>query len=526
MCRLGPTSLPPDRRTPHHAPVRSIPHLALAGAAIAGVMVVHVDRGAAVLPGENGKIAVAGARDGNFEIYVVDPDATGGARLTNDPATDTDPAWSPEGRRITFTTTRNGNDDIYLMSADGTGQVQLTSSPGRDSNSTWSPGGRNIAFASTRDGDAEIFVMNEDGTGQSQLTSNDVPDATPAWSPDGTRIAFRSERDGNSEIYVMRVDGSDAVRLTTSPGSDVSPNWSPDGRSIAFASNRDDNYEIYVMNADGSDQRRLTRNLDIDLDPAWSPDGRSMAFTTNRDGNYEIYVMNADGSGQTRLTTNASEDTTPDWQWQAEHLPPPKPVDRAQLVGVRWEESTFSGSLRVSGTVPGLSRLQLALRRGKRVAVAQGLTVSKGAFTRRLSLPDDLTPGLYTLEVTAVGSPTVLSPQKLPVRLAAPLEGVVSEAWASSTVGGPPLGRVPRTNGIVWAHFRLAALPRAGKPLTTTWVINGSRPPGVVPRPKPRRSPTIAWLGHPEGAELPRGVYTCILAAGGTVVKRVTFRVS
>ena len=203
---------------PHHAPVRRIPHLALAAAAIAGVLAVHVDRGVAVLPGENGKIAFAGARDGNFEIYVVDPDATGSARLTNDPATDTDPAWSPEGRRITFTTTRNGNDDIYLMSADGTGQVQLTSSPGRDSNSTWSPGGRNIAFVSTRDGDAEIFVMNEDGTGQSQLTSNDVPDATPAWSPDGTRIAFRSERDGNSEIYVMRVDGSDAVRLTDEPG--------------------------------------------------------------------------------------------------------------------------------------------------------------------------------------------------------------------------------------------------------------------------------------------------------------------
>ena len=130
---------------------------------------------------------------------------------------------------------------------------------------------------------------------------------------------------------------------------------------------------------------------------------------------------------------------------------------------MRWKESVFSGSLRVSGQVPGLSRLQLALRQGKRVAVADGLTVSKGAFTRRLALPDDLTPGLYTLEVTAVGSPTVLSPQKLPVRLAAPPEGVVSEAWASSTVGGPPLTRVPSTSGIVWAHFRLAALPRIGE---------------------------------------------------------------
>ena len=169
--------------------------------------------------------------------------------------------------------------------------------------------------------------------------------------------------------------------------------------------------------------------------------------------------MNADGSSQTRLTTNAAEDTTPDWQWQAERLPPPKPVDRAELVGVRWKESVFSGSLRVSGRVPGLSRLQLALRQGKRVAVAAGLTVSKGAFTRRLALPDDLTPGLYTLEVTAVGSPTVLSPQKLPVRLAAPPEGVVSEAWASSTVGGPPLARVPSDE-----RHRLGALPARRAP--------------------------------------------------------------
>src|SRR5262245_61032835 len=121
MRRRTPTRLSRDRRIPMMRSVRRMPRRALWAAALV-VLLVRVGPGAAVLPGENGKIAFASARDGNFEIYAVDPDTTGGARLTNDPATDTDPAWSPDGRRITFTTTRSGNDDIYLMNADGTGQ--------------------------------------------------------------------------------------------------------------------------------------------------------------------------------------------------------------------------------------------------------------------------------------------------------------------------------------------------------------------------------------------------------------------
>jgi Tol biopolymer transport system component len=492
--------------------------------AVIGLLVLPADRGSAVVPGENGKIAFASTREGNREIYAVNPDATGLARLTNDPAVDTDPAWSNDGKRIAFTSTRGASDDIWLMNADGTGQTQLTSSPGSDSNATWSPLDRNIAFTSTRDGDGDIYVMNEDGTGQTPLTSNGAADATPAWSPDGASIAFRSERDGNSEIYVMKVDGTDVVRLTNDPAWDVSPAWSPDGKSIAWASLRDGNYEIYVMNSDGSEQRRLTRNLDIDLDPAWSPNGKNIAFTSNRDGNNEIYVMNADGSNQTRLTTDTAEDTTPDWQWQRVVLPPPKPVESASFL-VRWKESVLMGSLRVSGRVPGLSKIQLALRRGKHVYVAAGLTLTKGAFTKDLALPRDLTPGPFVLDVTATGSPTDLTSQKVPMRLSAPAEGVVSAAWASTTVGGPPLERIPATNSIAWAHFDFAALPRPGRLLVTHWMINGQRPAGAAPRPKLRRSLVIAYI-EAEAAPLPRGIYTCILTSGRTVVKRLTFRVA
>ena len=98
-----------------------------------------------------------------------------------------------------------------------------------------------------------------------------------------------------------------------------------------------------------------------------------MAFSSNRDANREIYVMNVDGGSQTRVTTDAFEDTTPDWQWQAIVSPPPEPVEVADFVGVRWKESVFSGLLRVTGRVPGLSKMQLALRRRKHLVLADGL---------------------------------------------------------------------------------------------------------------------------------------------------------
>ena len=64
-------------------------------------------------------IAFASNRDGNYELYVMNPDGTGQARLTRNLDTDLDPAWSPNGALIAFTTNRDGNNEIYRMDADG-----------------------------------------------------------------------------------------------------------------------------------------------------------------------------------------------------------------------------------------------------------------------------------------------------------------------------------------------------------------------------------------------------------------------
>ena len=260
------------------------------------------------------QIAFWSTRDGNDEIYLMNADGTALVNLTNDAASDINPAWSPDGSRIAFASNRDGNFEIYVMNADGTGPANLTNHATQDHIPAWSPDGSRIAFTSNRDGNTEIYVMNADGTGPVNLTNHAELDEQPAWSPDGSRIAFASRRDGNVEIYVMNADGTGPVNLTNHAAFDGDATWSPDGSRIAFRSFRDGNNEIYVMNADGTGLVNLTNNTASDATPAWSPDGSRIAFASTRDGNFDIYVMNADGTGVTRITNNPAIDLRPTWR--------------------------------------------------------------------------------------------------------------------------------------------------------------------------------------------------------------------
>lgn len=110
--------------------------------------------------------------------------------------------------QIAYACDKAGHRDICVMNTDGTGLRRLTDDPAKDGGPDWSPDGKKIAFISDRDGNFEIYAMNADGTGVMRLTSHAGDDSFPAWSPDGTKIAFASNRDGNAEIYVMNADGT------------------------------------------------------------------------------------------------------------------------------------------------------------------------------------------------------------------------------------------------------------------------------------------------------------------------------
>jgi Tol biopolymer transport system component len=294
--------------------------LAAALTMVASLLLTQAGKPAqAAFPGQNGKIVFVSDRDGNQEIYAMNPDGTGQTNLTNNGATDKAPAFSPDGKKIAFLSSRDGRPQIFVMNADGSNPVNISNNAAvSDFDPAWSPDGKKIVFERSVNDNFEIFVMDTDPSTNdaTNLTNNASADEFPAFSPDGTKIAFASNREGDEEIFVMNADGTQQTNLSNSRlGEDLFPDWSPDGKKIVFASGRDGNGdEIYMMNPDGTGQFRLTLNKAIDDSGAFSPDGKKVAFASDRDGNSEIYAMNPDGTGQANLTNlSTGNDFDPDW---------------------------------------------------------------------------------------------------------------------------------------------------------------------------------------------------------------------
>ena len=325
--------------------LRAGSHYLFLALALAGVCLLcaiawpNFDGASAQGPGKfNGKIAFVSSRNGPpGEIYVMNPDGTNQRNITNSPASEARPAFSPDGKKIAFVRDFKG---IFLMNPDGSGQTQILdgASAGFSSISSfpnWSPDGTKIVFNGLLKGSpdgADIYVINADGTGLTRLTTDPADDSCPAWSPDGTKIAFATIRNRvpnevNYEIYVMNADGSNQTRITNNTKFDHSPAWSPDGTRIAFTSRRDDNFEVYVMNADGSNQTRITFDGEQDSDAKWSPDGTRIAFLSSRGGRFgEIWTMNPDGTGLVNLTNADGFDMDPSWQSSSTPFVPSSPT--------------------------------------------------------------------------------------------------------------------------------------------------------------------------------------------------------
>lgn len=211
--------------------------------------------------------------DPNPNIYLVNADFSSLRKLTDTPASDTGPHWSPDGHQIAFLSTQHEDSEIYVMDADGSNPRNLTNNPANDDAFAWSHAGSNIAFASNRDGGYELYIMDADGSNVHRLThgATDSDMLYSTWSPDDHQLAFVSSQKGNEAIDVINADGTNLNSLTTQVGRTEYPQWSPDGKQIVFMSDRDGDFEIYRIDTDGQNLIQLTNNNGIDVFPVWRP---------------------------------------------------------------------------------------------------------------------------------------------------------------------------------------------------------------------------------------------------------------
>ena len=238
------------------------------------------------------------------------------------------PTWSPDATRIAFT---DGSEVQMVSLIDGR-RTNLTNHPAVDASPAWSPNGAKIVFLSDRDGAAELYVMNADGSNVVRLTYNvgvdpSVPD--PDWAPDGSRIIFTCEvESGNADICRINADGTGLVRLTSEPTPEFGPAWSPNGSRIAFVSGS----QLKLMNADGSGATQVATASWRPQAPDWSPDGTRLAFQGTYTGGTgcpadgigcpdDIMIMNVDGTALQAFSTGWA----PAWAPVAPSLPVDQP---------------------------------------------------------------------------------------------------------------------------------------------------------------------------------------------------------
>ena len=201
-----------------------------------------------------------------------------------------------KGGSVAFTMRQNGNGDIYALSIGRSQPIRLTNHPADDRDPSWSPDGRSLAFASRRDGNWEIYVLHLETGELRRVTDDPAFNGGPSWSPDGQWLVYESYREGNLDLFIAPVDGSNPpIRLTENPALDFSPAWSPDGRHIAFSSFRSGNKDIFVLALDAAFDElaiNVTGSPDRNEDhPAWEPQGRYLAYFDDGDGLELIYAL-------------------------------------------------------------------------------------------------------------------------------------------------------------------------------------------------------------------------------------------
>ncbi len=253
------------------------------------------------------------SRQTTSSMYIVD--AAGGTprKLIGD-SDAIQAAWSPSGRRIVYWSNTKGQRDLYTIPAIGGARTALTGDPAIDWSPEWSPDGRYVYFSSDRGGEMNLWRIAVDeatgaSTGQPEPVTNGVQASAglARLSANGDRLVFRSRVNSINPVAIPFDPATGRAGppkvLDGSNNIRLPSDVSPDGTQLALFSIGERQEDIYLSRADGSAMHRLTDDPPRDRAPMFTSNGASIVFYSNRDGNWAAWTMRTDGSGLRKLSS-------------------------------------------------------------------------------------------------------------------------------------------------------------------------------------------------------------------------------
>ena len=208
---------------------------------------------------------------------------------------------SSDGTRLAFSL----RGDIWIMASSGGEATRITEGPANDQWPKFSPDGSKIAYFSNAKDNNDLFVIDLSSRKVTQVTKHKSDDMFHNWSPDGKSLVFCSERSGNRDIWVIELETGTARQITKHQGGDDDPCFSPDGKLIAFDSGRAGTQAIYVCDVNGENIRRVTPGSGFLQVPCFSPDGQMLVYEAFQPGSNEsggLFVISVQGGPSMQIS--------------------------------------------------------------------------------------------------------------------------------------------------------------------------------------------------------------------------------